>query len=119
MKARIRVNIDQTTDLVYGYAKYLRGAVPNATFLAFTGTPISAAHKDMRGLFGDYVDIYDIEQAVKDKAMVPISFESRLVKLELESTVAEALNVEVDELTETKTKRRVPERRADGRRWSL
>ena len=50
----------------YGYAQYLREALPNATFVAFTGTPVSTEDKDTRAVFGDYVSVYDIEQAVKD-----------------------------------------------------
>jgi type I restriction enzyme R subunit len=96
----IKARINKEGATVYGYAKYLRDAVPNATFVAFTGTPISAKDKDTRGVFGDYVDIYDIEQAVKDKATVPIYFESRLVKLEMETAVAEVLDEEVEALTE-------------------
>ena len=76
-----RINAEGET--IYGYAKYLRDALPNATFVAFTDTPIASKDKDTRAVFGDYVDIYDIEQAVKDKATVPIYYESRLVKLEM------------------------------------
>lgn len=92
--------INKEGETIYGYAKYLRDALPNATFVAFTGTPIAGKDKDTRAVFGDYVDIYDIEQAVKDGATVPIYYESRLVKLELDSTVAETLDEEVEELTE-------------------
>jgi type I restriction enzyme R subunit len=92
--------IDKKGDTVYGYAKYLRDAVPNATFVAFTGTPIASKDKDTRSVFGDYVDIYDIEQAVKDKATVPIYYESRLVKLELSETATATLDDEIDSLTE-------------------
>ncbi len=72
----------------YGYAHYLREALPNATFVAFTGTPISSEDKDTRAVFGEYVHIYDIEQAVKDGATVPIYYESRLAKLELKPEVS-------------------------------
>jgi type I site-specific restriction-modification system R (restriction) subunit len=99
LKARIKIK-GETTTLEYGYAKYLRDAVPNATFVAFTGTPIAAKDKDTRGVFGDYVDIYDIEQAVKDDATVSIYYESRLVKLELDSAVGQTIDSEIDELTE-------------------
>ena len=68
---------------VYGFAKYMRDALPNATFLGFTGTPIESVDKNTPAVFGNYVDIYDIAQAVEDKATVPISYESRLVKVEL------------------------------------
>ena len=100
LKARIKVHGDERTTLEYGYAKYLRDAVPNATFVAFTGTPIASKDKDTRAVFGDYVDIYDIEQAVKDGATVPIYYESRLVKLEMNSSATETIDDEVEELTE-------------------
>ncbi len=84
----------------YGYAQYLRDALPNATFVAFTGTPVSLDDRDTRAVFGDYVHIYDIEQAVKDGATVPIYFESRLAKLELKDENTALLDAEVDELSE-------------------
>jgi type I restriction enzyme R subunit len=96
----LKARINDAGETIYGYAKYLRDALPNATFVAFTGTPVSAKDKDTRAVFGEYVDIYDIEQAVKDGATVPIYYESRLVKLEMDSAVAETLNEEVEELTE-------------------
>lgn len=99
-KARIKVKDGERTTMEYGYAKYMRDAVPNAAFVAFTGTPISSKDKDTRAVFGDYVDIYDIEQAVKDGATVPIFYESRLVKLHLEEGVQAALDEGVDALTE-------------------
>jgi type I restriction enzyme R subunit len=92
--------INEAGETIYGYAKYLRDALPNATFVAFTGTPIASKDKDTRAVFGDYVDIYDIEQAVKDGATVPIYYESRLVKLELSEAVAQTLDDEIDSLTE-------------------
>jgi type I restriction enzyme R subunit len=100
LKARIKVHKDETTTLEYGYAKYLRDALPKATFVAFTGTPIAAKDKDTRAVFGDYVDVYDIEQAMKDKATVPIYYESRLVKLEMDPAVTATLDEQVEELTE-------------------
>jgi type I restriction enzyme R subunit len=96
----LKARINEAGETIYGYAKYLRDALPNATFVAFTGTPIASKDKDTRAVFGDYVDIYDIEQAVKDGATVPIFYESRLVKLELDSAVTESLDEEVEELTE-------------------
>ncbi|MGN6315886.1 type I restriction endonuclease subunit R [Trinickia sp.] len=84
----------------YGYAQYLRDALPEATFVAFTGTPVSLDDRDTRAVFGDYVHIYDIEQAVKDGATVPIYYESRLASLELREDDADALDDEVEELTE-------------------
>ena len=84
----------------YGYAQHLRDALPGATFVAFTGTPVSLDDRDTRAVFGDYVHIYDIEQAVKDGATVPIYYESRLAKLELKEADVTLLDSEVDELTE-------------------
>jgi len=88
------------TAVRYGYAHYLREALPNATFVAFTGTPISSEDKDTRAVFGEYVHIYDIEQAVKDGATVPIYYESRLAKLDLKPGETPTIDDEVDELTE-------------------
>lgn len=80
--------------LKYGYAKHLRDALFNATFLAFTGTPLSATDRDTQAVFGDYVHIYDIEQAVSDKATVPVYYEGRLVRLDLK----EGESAHIDEL---------------------
>ena len=68
---------------VYGFAKYMRDALPYATYLGFTGTPIEGTDKNTPAVFGNYVDIYDIAQAIEDKATVPISYESRLAKVQL------------------------------------
>lgn len=88
------------TTVRYGYAQYLRDALPGATFVAFTGTPVSLDDRDTRAVFGDYVHIYDIEQAVKDGATVPIYYESRLASLELKEADVTSLDSEVEELTE-------------------
>jgi len=69
--------------IVYGFAKYLRDALPNATYLGFTGTPIEKEDKNTPAVFGDYIDIYDISRAVQDGATVPIYYESRLAKITL------------------------------------
>ena len=84
----------------YGYAQHLRDGLPNATFVAFTGTPVSLEDRDTRAVFGDYVHVYDVEQAVKDGATVPIYYESRLARLELKETETPLLDDEVEELTE-------------------
>lgn len=84
----------------YGYAQHLRDGLPNATFVAFTGTPVSLEDRDTRVVFGDYVHIYDVEQAVRDGATVPIYYESRLARLELKEADTPLLDEEVDELTE-------------------
>lgn len=82
--------------VVYGFAKYLRDALPNATYLGFTGTPIEATDVNTPAVFGNYVDIYDIAQAVEDGATVRIFYESRLAKIEL-SEVGRKLIRELDE----------------------
>ena len=89
-----------TSAVRYGYAQHLRDALPGATFVAFTGTPVSLSDRDTRAVFGDYVHIYDIEQAVRDGATVPIYYESRLARLELKEADISQLDSEVDELTE-------------------
>jgi len=80
----------------YGFAKYIRDALPNATFVGFTGTPVEQTDKNTPEIFGHYIDIYDIAQAVKDSATVPIYYESRLVKVDLDNEGRELLN-ELDE----------------------
>jgi type I restriction enzyme, R subunit len=90
----------KTGAYVYGYAKHMRDAIPNASFIGFTGTPISQEDKDTRAVFGDYVSIYDIQDAVDDGATVPIYYESRLAKLDINRAEIEALNEEVEEVIE-------------------
>lgn len=84
----------------FGYAKHMRDALPNASFIGFTGTPIASEDKDTRAVFGDYVSIYDIQDAVDDGATVPIYYESRLAKLDLNREEIEALSDQVDEVVE-------------------
>ncbi|HET7369854.1 MAG TPA: type I restriction endonuclease subunit R, partial [Gammaproteobacteria bacterium] len=84
----------------YGYARHLRDALENATFIGFTGTPISTEDRDTRAVFGDYVSIYDIQDAVEDGATVPIYYESRLAKLDVNQADIEKLEREVDDLLE-------------------
>jgi len=84
----------------FGYSKHMRDALPEASFIGFTGTPIDSADKDTRAVFGDYVSIYDIQDAVDDGATVPIYYESRLAKLDINAAAMEALNDEVDEVIE-------------------
>ncbi|NOR42342.1 MAG: HsdR family type I site-specific deoxyribonuclease, partial [Gammaproteobacteria bacterium] len=86
--------------LVFGYSKYMRDALPNASFIGFTGTPIALEDKDTRAVFGDYVSIYDIQDAVDDGATVPIYYESRLAKLDLNHAEIEALSAQVEEVVE-------------------
>jgi len=83
-----------------GYAKHLRDALPNASFIGFTGTPISAEDRDTRGVFGEYVSVYDIADAVEDGATVQIYYESRRAKLDLNQAEIDRLNAEVEEVVE-------------------
>ncbi|MBL9076027.1 MAG: type I restriction endonuclease subunit R [Planctomycetes bacterium] len=87
-------------DFIDGLARNLRDALPNASFIGFTGTPIEAADKNTRAVFGDYVSVYDIQRAVDDRATVPIYYESRLARLELQESEKPRLDEAFDEVTE-------------------
>lgn len=87
-------------DFIDGFARHMRDALPNASFIGFTGTPIELTDKNTRAVFGDYVSVYDIQRAVLDGATVPIYYESRLARLEMDDTVREQLDDEFDEATE-------------------
>ena len=84
----------------YGYAKHMRDALPNASFIGFTGTPIANEDKDTRAVFGNYVSIYDIQDAVDDGATVPIYYESRLAKLDINRELIDELSDQVDDVVE-------------------
>lgn len=86
--------------MVYGNAKYMRDALPNASYIGFTGTPIEFEDKSTPAVFGKYIDIYDIERAVDDKSTVPIYYESRLIDLGIDETTKQWLDDEVDQLLE-------------------
>ena len=97
----LKAVLDQKTGKYkFGYAKHLRDALPMASFIGFTGTPIATEDKDTRAVFGDYVSIYDIQDAVDDGATVPIYYESRLAKLDINQAEIEKLNEEVDDVME-------------------
>lgn len=87
-------------DFIDGYAKHMRDALPNASFIGFTGTPIEKEDKNTTAVFGDYIDIYDIQQAVEDGATVKIYYESRLAKIELNEADQKILDEQVEEVTE-------------------
>jgi len=87
-------------DFIDGFAKHLRDAIPNATFIGFTGTPIESGDRNTQAVFGNYVDIYDIQQAVNDKATVPIFYESRLAKVHFEEDEKVTIDEQFEELTE-------------------
>lgn len=87
-------------NFIDGFAKHIRDALPNASFIGFTGTPIEADDRSTPAVFGKYIDVYDIEQAVKDGATVPIYYESRLVELDIDDSMRDQIDREFEELTE-------------------
>ena len=87
-------------DFIDGYARHMRDALPNASFVGFTGTPIELQDANTRAVFGDYISIYDIRRSVEDKATVPIYYESRLAKLTLDEREKPNIDPEFDEATE-------------------
>ncbi|WP_300294600.1 type I restriction endonuclease subunit R [Nitrosomonas sp.] len=90
----------KTGEISYGFAKYMRDALPNASFIGFTGTPIEADDVNTPAVFGHYIDVYDISRAVEDGATVPIYYESRLARIELDEEEKPKIDAEVNELTE-------------------
>jgi len=87
-------------DFIRGFARHMRDALPNASFIGFTGTPIELTDKNTRAVFGDYISVYDILRAVEDKATVPIYYESRLAKLELDESERPKIDPDFEEVTE-------------------
>ena len=87
-------------DFIDGFARHIRDALPNASFIGFTGTPIEKTDANTRAVFGDYISVYDIQRAVEDGATVPIYYESRLAKLALAEEERPKLDAEFDEVTE-------------------
>lgn len=91
--------VDKNTgEIKYGNAKHLRDALPNASFIGFTGTPIEIEDRDTQKVFGNYIDIYDIAQAVEDGATVPLSYESRLVKIKYDVELANYIDYQVENI---------------------
>lgn len=89
---------EDTSEIRYGNAKYLRDALPHASFIWFTGTPIEKEDKDTQKVFGGYIDIYDIKQAVDDGATVPLSYESRLIKIKMNEQAIAQVDEAIDEI---------------------
>lgn len=87
-------------DFIDGYARHMRDALPNASFIGFTGTPIEKEDKNTQAIFGNYVDIYDIHQAVEDGATVRIFYENRLAKIELNEKEKQILDERIEDVTE-------------------
>ena len=94
------VEVEEGSEIRYGNAKYLRDALPNASYIGFTGTPIEKEDRSTPAVFGDYIDVYDIKQAVDDGATVPISYEARLVKIKLEAKAASEIDELVNEISD-------------------
>lgn len=90
----------RTGAISYGFAKYMRDALPNASFIGFTGTPIEADDVNTPAVFGNYIDVYDISRAVEDGATVPIYYESRLARIELDEEEKPKIDAEIEGLTE-------------------
>lgn len=90
----------KTGEISYGFAKYMRDALPNASFIGFTGTPIEADDVNTPAVFGNYIDVYDISRAVEDGATVPIYYESRLARIELDENEKPKVDAEIEELLE-------------------
>jgi len=88
-------------DFMDGFAKHMRDALPNASFIGFTGTPIENTDKNTQAVFGDYIDVYDIQQAVEDGATVRIFYENRLAKINLKEEDKPRVDAEFEELTES------------------
>ena len=87
-------------DFIDGFARHMRDALPKASFVGFTGTPIELRDANTRAVFGDYISIYDIQRAVEDGATVPIYYESRLAKLDIDESVRPTIDSEFEEATE-------------------
>jgi type I restriction enzyme, R subunit len=87
-------------DFIDGFARHMRDALPNASFIGFTGTPIELTDANTRAVFGDYISVYDIQRAVEDGATVPIYYESRLAKLALDEDTRPRIDPEFEEATE-------------------
>lgn len=87
-------------DFIDGFARHMRDALPNASFIGFTGTPIEKADANTRAVFGDYISVYDIQRAVEDGATVPIYYESRLARLALDEAERPKIDREFEEVTE-------------------
>ncbi|MED4754995.1 type I restriction endonuclease subunit R [Brevibacillus choshinensis] len=91
---------DDKVNIKYGYAKYMRDALPNASYIGYTGTPVELTDKNTPAVFGDYIDIYDMTRAVEDGTTVKIYYESRIARLELSDTERPVIDEEYEEITE-------------------
>ena len=94
------VETEKGSEIRYGNAKYLRDALPNASYIGFTGTPIEKEDKSTPAVFGKYIDVYDIKQAVDDGATVPISYESRLIKIKIDETTMASIDEDINAISD-------------------
>ncbi len=106
---------EDTGEMAYGFARHLRDALPNASFIGFTGTPVETADHNTRAVFGNYIDVYDVRRAVEDGATVPIYYEARIVKVDLEPAKVSYIDEEFEEITEGQED---DEKRRSASRWS-
>ena len=106
---------EKSGKISYGFARHLHDAVPNASFIGFTGTPVETTDHNTRAVFGEYIDVYDVRRAVEDGATVPIFYEARIVKVALESSKFSLLDEEFEEITEGQED---DEKRRSASRWS-
>lgn len=88
------------SEIIYGFAKHMHDALPNATFIGFTGTPVESTDKNTKAVFGEYVDVYDIERAVRDGATVPIYYENRFAKLKLDQLFLDDIDLKLNRVAE-------------------
>lgn len=102
-------------DFIDGFARHMRDALPNASFIGFTGTPVEATDKNTRSVFGEHISVYDIQRAVEDGATVPIYYEGRLAKLTLSEKERPKIDPEFEEATEDEE---VERRDKLGKRWA-
>ena len=91
-------------DFIDGFARHIRDALPNASFIGFTGTPIEAADRNTPAVFGEYISIYNIQRAIEDGATVRIYYEARLARLELGEEERPKIDPEFEEVTEVRNK---------------
>jgi len=104
-------------DFIDGFARHMRDALPHASFIGFTGTPLEKSDANTRPVFGDYISIYDIQRAVEDKATVPIYYEGRLAKLELRPEERPKIDPDFEEATEGRNLTTRKSSRPSGRHW--
>jgi type I restriction enzyme R subunit len=106
---------EKTGEMAYGFARHLHDALPEASFIGFTGTPVETADHNTRAVFGDYIDVYDVRRAVDDHSTVPIFYEARIVKVGIEADKLAVLDDEFEEITESQED---SEKHRSKSRWS-